>query len=164
MALTQRHILFLCTGNSARSILAEAITNALGDGRWLAHSAGSRPGGVVHPQALRTLEAMGISTAGLRSKSWDEFAVDGVPTMDVVVTVCDRAADEVCPIWPGAPVTAHWGLPDPAAVQGSEDEVAHAFSVTAVSLKRRIERLLALPTGVADQRTLERGVRSIGVE
>ena len=157
-----RDVLFLCTGNSARSILAEAMTNALGAGRWRARSAGSHPKGTVHPQALRTLAAMGIATQGLRSKCWDEFGAAGAPPMDVVVTVCDQAAGEACPVWPGAPVTAHWGLPDPAAVQGSEDEIARAFGDTALALKRRIELLVALPFDGVERSQVERGVRSIG--
>ena len=162
MAETPRHVLFLCTGNSARSILAEAMLNALCGGGWRAHSAGSHPRGDVHPQALRTLESMGVAITGLRSKRWDEFAADGAPFMDVVVTVCDRAAEESCPVWPGAPVTAHWGLSDPAAVDGDDEAVVRAFRDTALALKRRIELLLALRLEGADRATVERGLRAIG--
>src|SRR5579883_1895576 len=121
------NVLFLCTGNSARSIMAEVLLTHRGQGRLRGHSAGSHPRGLVHPLALWQIEAMGLSTAGLRSKAWDEFAKPGAPRMDFVVTVCDQAAGEVCPIWPGQPMTAHWGLPDPAAVEGTESERREAF-------------------------------------
>ena len=155
--------LFICTGNSARSILAEAVLNALGAARgFRAYSAGSHPKGAVHPLALRTLAAHGIATAGLRSKPWDEFAAPGAPAMDFVFTVCDQAAGETCPIWPGQPTTAHWGLPDPAAADGSDQEKAQAFVDAFVTLKRRIELMLALPLQDLDRLALRQRVQDIG--
>ena len=142
MAATVRDILFICTGNSARSILAEGLMNAMGPGRFRAYSAGSHPKGAVHPLALQTLQSMGVATQGLRSKAWEEFAVPGAPAMDFVFTVCDQAAGEACPYWPGAPVTVHWGMADPAAVEGDDAAKAQAFRDTALVLKRRIELLL----------------------
>ena len=142
MASTVRNVLFICTGNSARSILAEGLMNAIGQGRFRAYSAGSHPKGVVHPLALQTLQSMGVATEGLRSKTWEEFAAPGAPAMDFIFTVCDQAASEACPFWPGAPVTAHWGMPDPAAVEGDDAVRARAFRDTALVLKRRIELLL----------------------
>lgn len=139
------NILILCTGNSARSILGEALINRLGAGRVRGFSAGSFPKGEVHPGALRLLKRHGYPTDGLRSKSWDEFAGPEAPEIDAVITVCDNAAGEVCPIWPGQPVKAHWGLPDPAGVQGDEAEVDAAFEATHAALLRRIEQLVALP-------------------
>jgi arsenate reductase len=144
-ASASRHLLFLCTGNSARSILAEAILNARAGGRFRAFSAGSRPAGRVHPAALRQLEQAGLRAAGLRSKSWDEFARPGAPVMDLIITVCDNAAREPCPVWPGHPAAAHWSTPDPAAADGSADEIARAFREAYESLDRRITALLALP-------------------
>lgn len=138
-------VLFLCTGNSARSILAEALFNARGEGRLRAHSAGSHPKGEVHPLALEVLKTCEISTVGLRSKSWDEFAAESAPHMDVVITVCDQAAAEACPLWPGAPVKLHWGLPDPAAVGGSEAERLAAFARTFTLLEQRVDLMLSLP-------------------
>lgn len=138
-------VLFLCTGNSARSILAEALLNARGGGRLRAHSAGSHPKGVVHPLALEVLKTCEIDTAGLRSKSWDEFAAESAPHMDVVITVCDQAAAEACPLWPGAPVKLHWGLPDPAAVGGSEAERLAGFARTFTLLEQRVDLMLSLP-------------------
>lgn len=132
------HVLFICTHNSARSILAEALLNHFGGGRFRGHSAGSSPSGKVHPLALATLERMHVPTTGLRSKSWSEFAAPGAPEMDFVFTVCDSAAGEVCPVWPGHPMRAHWGLPDPSAVQGAPEEAERAFHDTALALKRRI--------------------------
>ena len=161
-AVARRHVLFVCTGNSARSILAEALTNAIGGERLQGHSAGSHPKGAVHPLALETLAALGIATAGLRSKSWDEFGAGREPAMDFVFTVCDQAAGEVCPFWPGQPVTAHWGMPDPAACGGSPDEQRRAFRATALVLKRRIELLLALPLARLDGLALQRRVDDIG--
>jgi arsenate reductase len=155
-------VLFLCTGNSARSILAEAVLNDRGQGRFRAFSAGSRPNGRVNPYALALLAQEGLRTEGLRSKSWDEFAAPGAPPLDFVFTVCDNAAGEVCPIWPGAPVTAHWGLPDPAAVQGSDAEKAQAFRDTYSALLRRIALLTSLPIPALDQQALSRKVREIG--
>jgi protein-tyrosine-phosphatase len=137
--------LFICTGNTARSILAEAILNQLGRGRFRAFSAGSHPKGAVNPLTIATLESMRLPTEGLRSKSWDEFAEAGAPQMDFVFTVCDQAAGEVCPLWPGQPMTAHWGLEDPAAVEGTPEQQRAAFRNAALLLKRRIELLVALP-------------------
>lgn len=141
------HILFLCTANSARSIMAEAAANdpAIGRGLFRAFSGGSAPGGRVHPFALAVLEQHGIATGGLRSKSWDEFAAPGAPAIDAVITVCDRAASEPCPIWPGHPATAHWGVPDPAAAGGTEEEKRRAFRRAFDTLRGRIERLAATP-------------------
>jgi arsenate reductase (thioredoxin) len=157
-------ILFLCTGNSARSILAEAITNnlSLSRGKFRAHSAGSHPKGKVNPFALDLLRQTHISTAGLRSKSWDEFAKPGAPAMDFVITVCDQAAGEQCPFWPGQPVTAHWGMPDPAEVEGTDELKRKAFSDTANGLRRRIELLASLPLEKLDRLALEEKIRDIG--
>ncbi len=156
------NVLFLCTGNSARSILAEAILNHKSGGTFTAHSAGSHPSGVVRPEALRQLAAVGIPTDGLRSKSWDEFAVPIAPSMDFVFTVCDNAANETCPFWPGHPVTAHWGIPDPAAVQGTEPEIARAFREAYIALDRRIVLFLALPVATLEQMSLQRELDRIG--
>lgn len=138
---TPQNVLFLCTGNSARSILAEALLNddAIGGGRFRGYSAGSQPRGTVHPLALDTLKENGLPTEGLRSKSWQEFAAADAPRMDFIFTVCDNAAAEACPLWPGHPVTAHWGLPDPAAVEGSDEEKRRAFKDTFTELRRRIQ-------------------------
>jgi arsenate reductase len=156
-----RHVLFLCTGNSARSIMAEGLLAHLGRGRFVAHSAGSHPTGVVNPLALSTLAAMQIPADGYRSKRWDEFATPGAPALDIVITVCDNAAGEACPVWPGQPVSAHWGVPDPAAVQGSIEHQAQAFMSAARVLRRRIERMLALPDGL-DPVSLKRELGRIG--
>jgi arsenate reductase len=156
------HVLFLCTGNSARSILAEVLLNSRGQGRFKAYSAGSQPVGRVNPHALEFLRHAGLPTEGLRSKSWDEFAQPGAPSLDFVFTVCDSAANEVCPIWPGQPVTAHWGLPDPAAVQGSDADKQQAFRDTFVALDRRIDLLTSLPIAGLDQLALARRVAEIG--
>jgi arsenate reductase (thioredoxin) len=155
-------VLFVCTGNSARSILAEGLLNSLGKGRFMAHSAGSQPKDKPHPLALTTLAGHGMPTDGFRSKSWDEFAQPGAPALDFVFTVCDQAAGETCPHWPGQPMTAHWGLPDPAAVQGSPEQQAKAFLDAYVTLRRRIELMLALPVAALDQLTLQREVQAIG--
>ena len=156
------NVLFICTGNSARSILAEALMNQTAKGRCNAYSAGSHPTGVVNPHALQTLRDMGMPALGARSKSWDEFATTDAPQMDFVFTVCDNAAGEACPLWPGQPMTAHWGLPDPATARGSEDEVKRAFRDAAVTLRRRIELLLALPLSTLDSMAIQRQVRDIG--
>jgi arsenate reductase (thioredoxin) len=156
------NVLFLCTGNSARSILAEGLLNELGKGRFRAFSAGSHPKGAVHPLALRELQSLRVPTDGFRSKAWDEFAAPGAPAMDFVFTVCDHAAGEVCPVWPGQPMTAHWGMPDPAAVDGSDEVQARAFRDAAVTLKRRIELLTALPMAALDRLAIQKRVRDIG--
>lgn len=156
------NVLFICTGSSARSILAEGLLNELGKGRFKAFSAGSHPKGVVHPLALKTLADHRIPTDGFRSKSWEEFAEPGAPEMDFVFTVCDQAAGETCPIWPGQPTTAHWGMPDPAAVEGSEATRAGAFREAAVTVKRRLELLLSLPLERLDAMAIQREIRDIG--
>jgi protein-tyrosine-phosphatase len=156
------HVLFLCTGNSARSILAESVISHWGKGRFIGHSAGSFPKGQVHPIAFELLRHLKLPTAGLRSKSWDEFAAPGAPALDFVFTVCDNAAGEVCPVWPGQPVTAHWGLPDPAAVDGTEAEKWTAFRETLRALERRIQVFLSLPIASLDRLKLEEHVRAIG--
>ena len=160
--MTQRpyNVLFLCTGNSARSILAEAILNKEGAGRFKAYSAGSFPKGEVHPAALNLLRELGYSTDGYRSKSWDEFAADGAPPLDFVFTVCDNAAGEVCPVWPGQPMTAHWGIEDPAAIEG--DKQPQAFRNAYYSLQRRIGLFLSLPLESIDQMSLQTKLREIG--
>jgi arsenate reductase len=139
------NVLFLCTGNSARSILAESLLNQRGQGRFVGYSAGSHPKGQVHPLALELLKDMNVSIEGLRSKSWDEFAKPGAPAMDFVITVCDDAARETCPVWPGRPATAHWGIADPAAVRGSEQERRAAFRAAFSELDRRIRAFTRLP-------------------
>lgn len=156
------NVLFLCTGNSARSILAEAILNRVGGGRFKAFSAGSHPSGRVNPHALELLQRLGFETANLRSKAWDEFAGPGAPELDFVFTVCDNAAGEVCPVWPGQPMTAHWGMPDPAAVQGTAVEIATAFRDTFRGLERRIRMFTALPLASLDRLSLTARIRQIG--
>jgi arsenate reductase len=156
------NVLFLCTGNSARSILAEAILNHRSHGRFKAYSAGSHPTGTVNPRALQLLERTGISTEGLRSKAWDEFAQPGAPALDFVFTVCDNAAGEVCPIWPGQPMTAHWGQPDPAAVEGTELEKTNAFREALRMLERRIILFTSLPLASLDRLALGTRIRDIG--
>jgi len=156
------NVLFLCTGNSARSIMAEAILNHKGKGKFAAYSAGSHPTGRPRPEALRQIESAGMSTAGLRSKSWDEFAAPGAPKLDFVFTVCDNAAKEECPYWPGQPMTAHWEIPDPAAVKGTPDEIARAFRDAFIVLDRRIGLLLSLPLSTLDQLAIKREVENIG--
>jgi len=156
------NILFLCTGNSARSILAEALMNRLGEDRFKAYSAGSMPKGQVNPHAFPLTRALGFRDEDFRSKPWDEFAVPGAPTLDFVITVCDNAAGEVCPVWPGQPITAHWGIPDPAAAMGTEAEIAVAFREAARLLRNRIELLLALPLAKLDRLSLQAHVREIG--
>jgi len=154
--------LFVCTGNSARSILAEAILRSVGAGRFRAFSAGSHPAGAVNPFALELLRSLGIPTKDLRSKRWDAFAAPGAPAMDFVFTVCDSAAGEACPVLPGAPVTAHWGVPDPAAVQGSDEEKRAAFRDAAQALRRRIELFASLPLEKLDAPSLRTKLREIG--
>ncbi|MGA0583129.1 MAG: arsenate reductase ArsC [Castellaniella sp.] len=159
---THYNALFICTGNSARSILAEGILNALGQGRFQAYSAGSQPKGEVHPLALATLERLRMPATGYRSKSWDEFAAPGAPVFDFIFTVCDNAAGEACPFWPGQPVTAHWGVPDPAAVEGTESQRLKAFRDAALTLRKRIDLLLALPIHQLDTLSLQRALQDIG--
>jgi protein-tyrosine-phosphatase len=156
------NVLFLCTGNSARSILAEAYLNTAGKGRFKAYSAGSKPGGRVNPFALELLERSRIDTAGLRSKSWDEFARHGAPQMDFVFTVCDNAAAEPCPYWPGQPMTAHWGVADPAAVEGSDDEKRRAFRQALSVLSTRINLLINLPMDKLDHLAIKEKLDQIG--
>jgi protein-tyrosine-phosphatase len=155
-------VLFLCTGNSARSILAEALLNTMGQGRFLAYSAGSHPAGQVNPFALELLEKNRIPAAGLRSKSWDEFSVPGAPKLDFVFTVCDSAAAETCPVWPGQPVSAHWGIPDPAAVQGDATAKRRAFLEAYSVLSRRISLLVNVPLASLDRLSLQERLREIG--
>lgn len=154
--------LFICTGNSARSIIAEAILNDAGRGRFKAFSAGSHPKGEIHPLAIEELTRIRIPTDGLRSKGWEEFAAPGAPQMDFVFTVCDQAAGEVCPVWPGQPVSAHWGMPDPAAVEGSQEARLKAFRDVAVMMKRRIDLLLVMPLDKLDRLAIEKQARDIG--
>lgn len=156
------NVLFICTGNSARSILAEALLNASGDARFVGYSAGSHPNGFVQPLALNTLNELRLPTDGLRSKSWNEFAQPGAPALDFVFTVCDNAAGEVCPVWPGQPITAHWGVADPGHVEGSEQQRRRAFMDTALTLKRRIDLMLALPLASLDALSLQNAVQDIG--
>jgi arsenate reductase (thioredoxin) len=156
------NVLFLCTGNTARSILAEGILRKEGAGRFNVFSAGSQPKGVVNPYALKTLSAYGYPTEGLRSKSWDEFATPDAPKMDFVFTVCDNAAGEACPYWPGQPVTAHWGIEDPAAVEGSDIDKQRAFNLAFRYLKNRISLLLAVPIARLDRMALQKQLREIG--
>ena len=156
------NVLFLCTGNSARSIMAEAYLSAAGKGRFVAHSAGSHPGGKVNPFALELLRKNRIDTAGLRSKSWDEFARPGAPALDFVFTVCDNAAGEVCPVWPGQPMTAHWGIPDPAAAEGSSVEIARAFANAYGALQNRIAVFVNLPFEGLDRLSLQARLDGIG--
>jgi protein-tyrosine-phosphatase len=156
------NVLFLCTGNSARSILAECILNREGQGRFKAFSAGSQPKGQVHPFALELLKKMNHPTAGLRSKSWDEFAAPGAPHLDFVFTVCDNAANEVCPIWPGQPMTAHWGVPDPAAAEGTEAERHLAFAEAYRMLRNRVSIFVSLPIAAIDRLSLQKRLDEIG--
>lgn len=156
------NVLFLCTGNSARSIMAEAILNKLGAGQFRAYSAGSHPKGRVHPETLRLLQSLGYGTTGLRSKSWDEFARPGGPEFDFVFTVCDNAAAETCPVWPGQPLTAHWGVPDPAEAQGNAAEIALAFKDAYRMLHQRIGIFISLPLRSLDQLTLQNKLKEIG--
>lgn len=162
MAEKTYNVLFICTGNSARSILAEGLMNELGKGRFHAYSAGSHPDGKVNPFALDTLESFRIPTQGFRSKNWDEFAKPDAPQMDFILTVCDKAAGEVCPVWPGQPMTAHWGVADPAAFEGTDDAKRQQFRDAGITLKRRIELMLALPLDRLDALAIHREVKDIG--
>jgi arsenate reductase (thioredoxin) len=156
------NVLFLCTGNSARSIFAEAILNRKGIPNFTAYSAGSHPKGAVHPAALRLLDAANFPTAGLRSKPWDEFSKPGAPALDFAFTVCDNAAGEVCPVWPGQPMTAHWGIPDPASVEGTPEQITQAFRNAFVHLDRRISLFLSLPLASLDHLAIKKEIDSIG--
>ena len=158
------NVLFLCTGNSARSIMAEAILNFKGRPAFTAYSAGSHPAGAVRPEALRQLERAHLPTTGLRSKNWDEFAQPGAPKMEFVFTVCDNAASEVCPVWPGQPMTAHWGIPDPAAAQGTPDEIERAYRDAFLMLDRRISLFLALPLATLGKLAIQKAITKIGRE
>ena len=162
MLQTPYTVLFLCTGNSARSIMAESILNQDGKGRFRAFSAGSHPKGTVHPMAIFELEALGYPTADLRSKPWDEFAAHGAPEMNFIFTVCDNAAGETCPVWPGHPMTAHWGIEDPAAAVGSDVERQRAFAQAARFLKNRISTFLSLPLASIDRLALQTRLQQIG--
>jgi arsenate reductase len=156
------NVLFLCTGNSARSIMAEALLNQKGRDSFTAYSAGSHPSGTPRPEALAQLRAAGITTDGLRSKSWDEFAAPGAPHLDFVFSVCDNAANEQCPYWPGQPMTAHWGIPDPAAVKGTPEEISRAFRHAFVILDRRIGLFLSLPLATLQQLAIQEEIDRIG--
>ena len=156
------NVLYICTGNSARSVLAEGLMNSLGAGRFEAYSAGSHPTGVVNPLALETLASLRVPTDSFRSKNWDEFAAADSPVMDFVFTVCDKAAGEVCPVWPGQPMTAHWGVPDPAAVEGTDAAKLQAFKDAAVTLKRRVELMLSLPLTKLEPLAIQREIKDIG--
>jgi arsenate reductase len=160
----QRHynVLFLCTGNSARSIMAEAILNGKGKPVFTAYSAGSHPSGVVRPEALKLIEMAHLPTEGLRSKNWEEFAKPGGPKMNFVFTVCDNAAQEMCPVWPGQPMTAHWGVPDPAVVKGTSEQVQRAFRDAYLLLERRISLFLSLPLSSLDRLAIQKEINRIG--
>ena len=158
------NVLFLCTGNLARSILAEALMNHWGSGRFRGFSAGSFPKGAVHPLALELLRRLGLPSESFRSKSWNEFAEPGAPPMDFVITVCDQAAGETCPVWPGHPVVAHWGVPDPAAVTGSEKERQQAFGDALAALERRVKLFVKLPIEKLDAMAIARETRAIGIQ
>jgi arsenate reductase len=155
------NVLILCTGNSARSILGEALVNRLGRGRFRGFSAGSTPKGAVHPLALELLDGLKMPTAGMRSKSWDEFAAQGAPPLDFIITVCDNAAGEMCPVWPGKPVTAHWGIPDPAAVEGTDGERRAAFRAAYDELARRIGAFVNLPIDSLDPAQVQQRLREL---
>jgi arsenate reductase len=157
-------ILVLCTGNSARSIIGEALFNTMGAGRFLAYSAGSHPTGRVNPFAIEQVRELGYLVENLRSKSWDEFAAPGAPELDFVVTVCDKAAGEMCPLWPGQPVTAHWGFPDPAAVEGTDEEKRAFFAQTLRQMRNRVQLFLSLPLETLDRLAIEKRMRDIGRE
>jgi arsenate reductase len=160
--MSHYNVLFLCTGNSARSIMAEAIMNRKGTANFTAFSAGSHPTGAVRPEAIRQIERAGLSAEGARSKSWDEFSRPSSPHLSFVFTVCDNAANEVCPIWPGQPMTAHWGIPDPAVVQGSPAEIERAYSQAFQALDRRISLFLCLPLATIDTFALQEKLNEIG--
>jgi arsenate reductase (thioredoxin) len=162
MADRPYNVLFLCTGNSARSIIAEAILNKVGTGKFRAYSAGSQPKGHVHPEAIPLLQSLGYDTSDFRSKSWSEFADPGAPSLDFVFTVCDNAAGEACPLWPGQPMTAHWGVPDPAAAAGTDAEIALTFKDAYRMLNQRIGVFTSLPLGSLDELTLRSKLREIG--
>lgn len=162
MANAFMNVLFICTGNSARSIIAESLLNQLGGGKFRAYSAGSHPAGFVHPKALALLERNRLRTTDLRSKNWEEFAANGAPTMDFVLTVCDKAAGEVCPLWPGQPMSAHWGVADPAAVVGTEAQMDKAFSDAFIVLQRRIALFLNLPIDKLEKLSLLKELQAIG--
>src|SRR5450432_1110822 len=162
MTTARYNVLFLCTGNSARSIMAEAILKHKDRGTFAAYSAGSHPSGTVRPEALHQIEAAGLSTEELRSKSWDEFAAPDAPPIDFIFTVCDNAANEVCPIWPGHPMTAHWGIADPAAAEGTDADKAFAFRKALKELETRIKLFVQLPIASLDQMTLRAQLRAIG--
>lgn len=164
MEHTHFNVLFLCTGNTARSIIAEACLTREGQGRFTAFSAGSHPKGTVNPHAIELLKRLNHDTSGFRSKSWEEFAVPGAPKMDFVFTVCDQAAAEACPIWPGQPMTAHWGVPDPAAVEGTEPEKALAFADTYRMLSHRISIFVNLPMASLDKLALQKRLTDIGTQ
>jgi arsenate reductase len=156
------NVLFLCTGNSARSIMAEAIMNFKGRHNFTAYSAGSHPSGTVRPEAIAQLQSARLPIEGLRSKSWEEFAKPDAPHLDFVFTVCDNAAKEVCPVWPGHPLTAHWGVPDPAAVTGTPDEIERAYRSAFMTLERRIDLFLSLPLATIDRLAIQREIGNIG--
>jgi arsenate reductase (thioredoxin) len=156
------NVLFLCTGNSARSIMAEAILNGKGRPVFTAYSAGSHPSGVVRPEALKLIEMAHLPAQALRSKSWEEFAKPGAPKMNFVFTVCDNAAQEMCPVWPGQPMTAHWGVPDPAEVKGTQEQIEHAFRDAYLLLERRISLFLSLPLGSLDKLAIQKEIDRIG--
>jgi arsenate reductase len=161
---THYNVLFLCTGNSARSIMAEAILNRKGKPHFTAYSAGSQPAGKVRPEALKQIQAAKLPVDNLRSKNWNEFAAPGAPRMDFVFTVCDNAAKEVCPVWPGQPMTAHWGVPDPAAMEGTPEEIERAFREAFMTLDRRISLFLCLPLSSLDQLAIRKEIDRIGRE